>query len=281
MVVVAKTLQEALECRSQHPCTIVAGGTDQYVRLRSREGVPPALGEHVLFVANIKELSAIEREEPVLSIGATATLAAILNHEATPSLLKQAIRQIGGPGMRHMGTLAGNIANASPAADGVCALVALGASLALQSLVGSRTQKVADFIVGVRKTTLQPNELITKIFVPLEDWNVAHFVKVGGRKADAISKVSFSGLARIEHGRLLDVRVAFGAVAPRVVRDEAFEETLKGSRLDRLDIDAIVSHYAPLIAPIDDQRSTKDYRHEVALNLLRTFVRTLTEGLND
>lgn len=280
MVGAPKTLKEALDFRSQFPCTVVAGGTDQYVRYRNKEGVPPSLGEHVLYLMGVSELAFIQTEETHLAIGATATLASILNHDLTPSLLKQAIRQIGGPGIRNMGTLAGNVANASPAADAVCALVALGASVRLQSLAGSRVMLVEDFILGVRKTALKPNELIAAILVPLQPWNVETFRKVGGRKADAISKVSFCGLAHWKKGKLQDIRIALGAVAVKVVRDAAFEHTLQGQTLANLDAEAIAAHYGSLIAPIDDQRSTKEYRHDVAMNLVRTFVRNLAEGTN-
>jgi CO/xanthine dehydrogenase FAD-binding subunit len=280
MVSAPKTLKEALDFRAQTSCTVVAGGTDQYVRYRNKEGVPPNLGEHVLYLMGIGELSFIRKEVDHLAIGATATLSSILNHDLTPSLLKQAIRQIGGPGIRNMGTLAGNIANASPAADAVSSLVALGASVTLQSLSSERIILVEDFILGVRKTALGSDELITSILVPLKPWNVETFRKVGGRKADAISKVSFCGLAKWNQGKLVDIRIALGAVAVKVVRDAAFETSLLGEKLNRLDAEAVASHYAASIAPIDDQRSTKEYRHEVAENLVRTFIRNLAEGTN-
>lgn len=280
MVNAPKTLKEALAFRSQVRCTVVAGGTDLYVRFKNKEGVPPELGENVLYLMGVSELSHMKNDGAVLMIGATATLSSILDHALTPSLLKQAIRQIGGPGIRNMGTLAGNIANASPAADAVCALVALQATVRLQSLAGSREMLLEDFILGVRKTALRSDELITAILVPLSPWDVSTFRKVGGRKADAISKVSFCGLAKWNQGKLVDIRIALGAVAVKVVRDAAFEATLRRQALPKLDVEAIAAHYAASIAPIDDQRSTKEYRHDVATNLVRTFVRSLAEGTN-
>jgi CO/xanthine dehydrogenase FAD-binding subunit len=277
MVAAPTTLQEALELLSKQPCTIVAGATDQYVRLRNREGVKPNLGEHVLYLSAIAELASCKQIGDTLEIGATATLTDLLKHPELPEVLRQAIRQIGGPGIRNIATLAGNIANASPAADGVCALVALRASVELRSLSSKRTMSVSDFILGVRKTALCADELIVKILVPIETWTFGRFVKVGGRKADAISKVSLSVLARTDQGIVSDLRIAFGASSPRIASDRSFEEGLVGTPLEALDEQRILSHYASLLSPIDDQRSDKQYRLDVAMNLLRTAIRDIRE----
>jgi xanthine dehydrogenase FAD-binding subunit len=273
------TLQEALQTLSERTCKVIAGGTDLMVQKRSPAGVLPAFYQPLLFLNHVKSLHQITADSNHLHIGALATYSEILEHPKTPPLLKAAIEQIAGPAIRNVGTLAGNIVNASPAGDGVLALVALDATLTSESLKGKRDLFVKDFILGPRKTALNNNELVTQIHVPLREPTLARFYKVGGRKANAISKIAFAGFADVIQGKIAEFRLAFGAVGPVVVRSIDTELLILGQSLEQVvfDPEKIALLFEPLLRPIDDQRSTSAYRKDVALNLIQRFLRELAE----
>jgi len=270
--------KEALVKLNEEPYQLVAGGTDLMVQHRLWGGVPVDLMNHVLFLANLSELKSIQKQGKCLRIGAMMSLQDILNHPDTSSLLKKAIGEMASPGIRHIATLAGNIGNASPAGDGLVPLLLYDAFVVLESIDGTREVRIQDYIIGPRQTIRKQNELIREIVVPLKDFTNETFVKVGGRKADAISKVSFAGAARIEEGILKDIRFAFGAVYKTVVRSKEVEESLIGRTISELQtaIPTIKKKMDALIHPIDDQRSNKKYRRLVALNLLETFLKDLS-----
>jgi xanthine dehydrogenase FAD-binding subunit len=185
--------------------------------------------------------------------------------------------EIAAPGIRHMATLAGNIANASPAADGLCTLVALDATVVIASVNSTRIEHVNDIIVAPKKINLSENELIIEIRIPKSDWSFTAFYKVGGRKADAISKVSLAGSVTYESDRISAWRIAFGAVGPKVVLNPDLDRMMIGKSVRAIKRDAasIVKLYEPFIKPIDDQRSTAAYRKQVALNLIGRFIENM------
>jgi CO/xanthine dehydrogenase FAD-binding subunit len=174
--------------------------------------------------------------------------------------------------------LGGSICNASPAGDTLPLLYVYNAKLLLRSVHGDRVVAINDFIQGPRRVQRHHNEMLVEIILPsvLEEGSHVVFEKIGNRNADAIAKVSFAGYIQINGVRIEDVRFAFGAVGPTIVRSIDIEKKLYGLTipLAEADIAQIVAAFDKIIKPIDDQRSTALYRKTVALNLLRYFLCT-------
>jgi CO/xanthine dehydrogenase FAD-binding subunit len=273
-----RTLEEALAIRSERQAIALAGGTDLLVRNRSWSGTQPAIDRPVLFLNRIDALRTIERSEHTITIGAAVTLTELLETPALPPDLRSAITQMASPAIRNAATLGGNICNASPAADTLPSLYAADAIVRLQRPGGQRDLPVRAFITGPGQTVLVNDELLTAIQIPITPFNRVIYRKVGTRKANALSKLSFVGLAQIEASTVQDIRIAFGAVAPIVVREPAFESLLIGMPLSDVPAhaDAVCRHFAERITPIDDQRSTANYRKTTALRLLANFLSRLS-----
>lgn len=268
------TLSEALAVRARDGAVPMAGATDLLVRHRKPAGVVPEFGKPVVYIAHLKELTQIESSDNELRIGGATTYTDLLQHSSTPELLRSAIVEIAAPGLRNVGTLAGNICNASPAADAVCPLYALDAEVELASSGGTRRLPIEDFITGPGRTVLGDDELLTAVVIPRLGGDAWFYKKVGTRRANALSKLSFAARAAVRDGAIVDVAIAFGAVAPTVVRSRGIEETLAGVSIAEIvrRREDIVERYREVVSPIDDQRSTARYRTEVALNLVEAFI---------
>lgn len=268
-------LDETLSQLNREDCAIIAGGTDVMVLHKSRRGVPPKIPKPIVFINHLSELKQVYQHHKDLHIGACCTYSELLEHPLIPFALKNAIKTIAAPAIRNRGTLGGNICNASPAGDMLPLLYVYNAKLLLRSVNGDRMVAISDFIQGPRRVQRFHNEIVTEIILPsvLEDSHVV-FEKVGNRNADAIAKVSFAGFVRISKDRIDDIRFAFGAVGPTMVRSIDIEKKLVGKMIPLADADiaAIVAAFDKIIRPIDDQRSTAAYRKTVALHLLRYFL---------
>ncbi len=277
--IIPNNLREALNFIKEGNVILMGGGTDLMIQKRNTAGTPPRFEKNVVYLANLKELNYIKVTPHEICIGAMTPLETILESKMTPSLLKKVIGEMASPGIRHTATLAGNIANASPAGDGIAVLYALDARLVLESIREERTIPIEEFITGVRKTVLKPDELIKEIRIPKDSFTTEKWMKVGGRKADAISKVSFVGACTIKDHRIEDIRMAFGAIAPTVIRSRKLEKALQNRHVSEVkaDVTNILKHFDDLFTPIDDQRSNKDYRRQVANNLARDFILGLEE----
>ena len=275
--IIPASLNEALELLNDRPFKIMAGGTDLMVQRRAWSQTPPEFSEDVLYIFNLEELKYIKEEEGFIVIGSTTPVEDLLHNDLTPFLLKEAIGIMASPALRHMATIAGNIGNASPAGDTLPILYALDAIIVLQSVEGERDLPISEVITGPRKHVIKQNEIIKEIKIPISVFTDSVFEKVGGRKADAISKLSFTGVVNIKDNKVLDFRIAFGAVSATILRRKEIEEKYVGLTKEELigKVDEIVNEYDPFIRPINDQRSNKEYRKTVALNLLRNFVTTL------
>lgn len=274
---VPKNLKEALEFLATHDSYIVAGGTDLMVQKHKSSGLLPNFERDVMYIMGLKELDYIRVDENRnLHIGAVTRYCELLNSALVPEPFKAVIREIASPNIRNMATLVGNIANASPAGDALVPLNLYDASIVLTSKKGSRTVLVSDFIQGYRKTDHHIDELITEVIIPNLDLNVT-YKKVGSRKAETITKVSFMGGYKIESGMIKELRIAFGSVAVKVVRSKEIEQKYQKISINELRarVDDIVNEYDWLITPITDQRSTKEYRKKVAFNLLRAFLKSI------
>lgn len=271
------TLDEALFQINQSEYQIIAGGTDVMIQYRSWADTSLQTKKPLLFIHQLKELDFIVRDKNYINVGACVTLSNLFKSPLIPLVLKNTIIEIASPSIRNTATLAGNIANASPAADAVCTLIALDALVEIKSLDSVRTVKIEHLITGVKKTSLLSNEIITTIKIPNIHHDYQFFYKVGGRKADAISKVSLAAVANILDGRITKWRLAFGAVGPKVVTDITKDETFVGKTIDEIreSILSVQELYASIIHPIDDQRSTKQYRSTVAGNLIKKFIEAL------
>lgn len=267
------TLSEALRLRAAKGLVPYAGGTDIMVHAPKDTSF--------LFLRRVPQLTAITVQSGFLHIGACCTYAALLQNGQVPGLLQQAIRQIAAPPVRTLGTLGGNICNASPAGDTLPVLYVLNAEvlLAHEAADGSTATRLLplhSFIKGVRKTELQANELLCEIIISTQAFAHSLYCKVGARKAQAISKLSFAAVANTGEGGLLqEIRIAYGSVGATVVRSLTIEKAaLNGPP----DIEQLLAEYSALLNPIDDQRSTARYRKRVCLNLTREFLTSLLPG---
>ena len=260
----ARSLREALEILRDERRTPVAGATDVYVALNF--GTTPA--RRFLDVWAIDELRAITLRGDTLVLGALATYTSLMRSPLVAArlpMLVEAARQVGGPQIQNRGTLGGNIANASPAGDSLPVLMAADAVVILRSAGGERRVPLPELYTGYRASVIRPDELIVAVEVPAvagRQW----FRKVGTRAAQAISKVVVAAVRDPGDGAR-SVRVALGSVAPTVVRARAAERALAGGAT----IDEAALALAADIAPIDDVRSTAEYRRRVAANLVRRF----------
>lgn len=274
---IPKNLKDALEFLATHDAYIMAGGTDLMVQKHKSSGLLPTFERDVLYIMGLKELDYIKVDEKKnLHIGSITRYCELLNSALVPEPFKQVIREIASPNIRNMATLVGNIANASPAGDALVPLNLYDASIVLTSKKGSRTLLVSDFIQGYRKTDHHVDELITEVIIPNLDLNIS-YTKVGSRKAETITKVSFMGGYKVENGMIKDLRIAFGSVFEKVVRSKEIEQKYQKISLNefRARIDDIVNEYDWIVKPITDQRSTKEYRKKVAFNLLRAFLKSI------
>lgn len=267
-------LNEALRILGSGPVVVMAGGTDLMVRHKTWSGVVPGFDRQVMFVGHLPEIQAIEITDDGLVIGSAVTLADILDHPAVPEYIKKPITEMASPPIRNLATLGGNICNASPAGDSLPMLYALGARLQLQSTQEIQTVPITEFIVGPGRTTRQPEQLLTRIEIPLPRSPACYYRKVGQRKANSISKVSFYAIADHDQNRINWVRIALGAVGPVVVRSQAAEAVVAGRNCDELKalIPEVKEMYGEMIKPVDDIRSTRSYRQEVSLRLLENYL---------
>ncbi len=271
MLLFPTTFDELFRLQAQHPdAHLMAGGTDLLVALRHG----PQDERTIICLERIDELRRIdELDDGGVSIGATATFSTIARNalllERYP-LLTQAAATVGGPAIRTMATLGGNIVTASPAADSLPALYLLDARLELRSAVGSRNVAISDFISGPRQTCLQPGELVSRILLPTpRDWTFQRFEKVGRRKSLAIAVASLASLVQVaEDGTVAEARFAWGSVGPTVLRCAEAGQVLVGRPLseESLKTAVLLAHQA--VRPIDDIRATAEYRRSVAGNLL-------------
>lgn len=273
-----KDLDTALRLLSRDPGVWhpFAGGTDLMVLLEFGK-LPPG---NYLSIWGLDELRGITVTPEHIALGAVTTYTDVLSHpvlRAECPLLCVAARQTGGIATQNRGTLGGNIANASPAADSPPALLAYDAELELRSIDGVRRVPYHRFHSGYKVMDLAPGEIIHRIILPrrASAW-LQTYKKVGTRAAQAISKVCLAAAMNLDGRQVLDARIALGSVAPTVVRCVQAEAALRGRLLDD---DAMAAAAAALpgdVTPIDDLRSTARYRLRVAQNLLIQF---LTESL--
>ncbi len=236
--IIPANYREALSLLNEEPYQIIAGGTDLMIQKRNTAGLPPKFEKNLLFLFNLKELKVVIKEPSQIRIGSMTSLEDLLDHPDTPPLLKQVIAEMASPAVRNVATLSGNIGNASPAGDSLVALYLLDAMVVLESIGGIRRLPIEEIIVGPRKTVIRANELIREIIIPDQDFTKVQWIKVGGRRADAISKVSFAGAVSLKNQMIQDFRVALGAVYQTVIRNRSIEASIKGQTVSALKAEA-------------------------------------------
>lgn len=264
------SLKEAVQLKADHPDTrLYAGGTDFMVRHEPCN--------KLIFLNKLKELQFIWEKGKELWIGSGCTYDILLENDMIPPVLKEAISGIAAPAIRNAGTLGGNICNASPAGDTLPVLYALGARLKLISKEQERIVPIEEFILGVRKLALKDTEILTSIIIPRQEFSRVSYQKVGARKAQALSKLSFVGLAECKDGKVSELRIAFGSVGTTVIRRKDIEKKYLNRSIYEIQglIEEIKEEYSAFVKPIDDQRSTAAYRKKVCLNLLGDFLKNL------
>jgi CO/xanthine dehydrogenase FAD-binding subunit len=271
-------LADALALLAAKPeaITPLAGATDLFVTLNAGALAPTTF----LDLSALRELApapVVESERIVL--GASTTYAAVRRDvvlRARLPLLELAAREVGALQIQNRATWAGNIENASPAADGVPVLMAYDGAVELTSVRGARWVELADYYVAYKQTVRAKDELITRWSVrPPAPEAAQTFRKVGTRKLQAISKVVFAGVIEREAsagGAVRRARLVLGSVAPVTLRLREAEGALEGHAPDEARRDEAMRAVASAIAPIDDVRSTEDYRRKVTLRIVRAFL---------
>jgi len=270
-------LDEALQVLSEKPGVWrpFAGGTDLMVLLEAGRL------SHKRFVSlwGLPELRGIETNDGYVTLGAMTTYTEIQQHSVLRSefpMLCEAASLTGAVAIQNRGTIGGNIANASPAADSLPALLVYEAELELVSAGGSRIVPYRDFHTGYKTFVMREDELIRAIRLPRKTTGWRQYLrKVGTRRAQAISKVCIAAVALVDDKTIKDIRLAYGSVAPVPVRTRKTEDALKDQKIDPATIKLAHTELINELKPIDDVRSTADYRSRVAANLLEDFLNKL------
>jgi CO/xanthine dehydrogenase FAD-binding subunit len=273
---------EAVRLFSQHPLALpLAGGTDLMVSWN----MGLLNDKTVLDLSEIRGWTGVKKTAAGLSVGSLATHAELRDHpEVRRSfpLLAQACAEVGSVQIQNRGTIGGNLANASPAGDTFPALAVYEARVRTVSKHGRRVLPILDLFAGVKKTVLAQNELIEAVDLPFlpsrPDRQV--FRKVGTRAAQAISKAAAAGLLWLGKGGVVkELRFSLGSVAPTVRRAKTAEAFLAGRKPTRRAVEEAAELLAGDISPIDDFRSTAEYRLAVCRNILRSFLGAPPSGL--
>jgi CO/xanthine dehydrogenase FAD-binding subunit len=279
-VFIPSTLDSLWRILNEEPeACIYAGGTDLFVVLRKNPVSPSPL----VCLGQIRELQGVQESDQGVFIGACSSHASLLANpiigKAFPVLTK-ALQSLGSPPIRNMGTIGGNICTASPAGDTLPPLYALDAELEIRSHNAARRIAIADFIVGPGQRHLTRGEIVAGIWLQNNsDFNIHHFEKVGQRNALAISIASLAALLTVTAAGIIErIRLAWGSVAPTIVRPADIEATLTGQPLSRETLQETVPLLQKAISPIDDIRATASYRRTVAGNLLLRLLAVSRRG---
>lgn len=273
----AESPQEACALLARHgaKARLLAGGTDLMVALNLRQSAP-----EVLVYIGDSGLNYIKAEGNNLVIGAGTSLSEILESalvkEKAP-LLVETISHMASVAIRNVGTIGGNLATASPAADSATALLALGASLKLVSKGGERMVPMGQFFTGPGETVLRTDEIIQEIWIPVQvegmKWG---YHKIGKRKAQSLSIVSVAICGSLKNGVCKGVRIALGAVAPTPILAEGASALLEGKMLDENLINETAKAAANATSPVDDVRSSAWYRRRASEALVRQLLANMS-----
>jgi CO/xanthine dehydrogenase FAD-binding subunit len=268
-----RTLADAFAILAGGPHRPIAGGTDVMVQITGELGPPP---DRMIDLWQLDELRGVAVDGRSVSLGALTTYTQLRRsaacREHLPALV-DAAATIGAAQIQNRGTLGGNVANASPAGDTLPVLLAMDAEIVVGGGRGERSIPARDFWVAYRRTALEPDELVLRIVIPIVAGRDVRFRKIGTRRAQAISKVVMALAWRDTAGRWSDVRLALGSVADRPIRASSAERVLEGASPTPETADRAAAAIAAEIHPIDDVRSSADYRRAVTSRVLRRLIR--------
>ena len=269
------TTEEALECLAKENTMACAGGTNLYVDRRHGK----FLDKDYVSLDKLCNLKKVTADTSFWHIGSMVNFASAEKLEMPGAeCFTKASSEVGAPQIRNRGTVGGNIISASPAADTVPALIALDAKVVLKSMTGERTVALTEFMKGPGKTDLKSGELMTEIIVP-KGTGHSVFSKVGKRNALAIAICNQAVYMETENGKVKEIRIAMGSVAPTAVRAKSAEALLLGT--DKATLESVEFRKSLKeallqdICPIDDVRATKEYRQSVAFRMLISNVKKL------
>ncbi|MCP4071213.1 MAG: hypothetical protein GY742_05665 [Hyphomicrobiales bacterium] len=265
-------LEDALSILSDMKGTPVAGGTNILIDIRSQKENPPRL----VALGDIDELRGIKVEKGRVVVGSRTTISDLLKSsqllKTSPSVI-DAAGQFAGQMVRNTGTMGGNIACASPAADLVPPLMSLDAEVRLASASGSRTVALRDYYQGYKQDVRGADELVTQVsWNALPQKSVNRFYKLARRRGDAITVTGVAVTLSVSNGKCSKARIALGAVAPTAIRAEKAENMLEGQVLSETLIEAVATQAAAECSPIDDVRASADYRRHSVQMLTRRLI---------
>lgn len=269
------SLDQAFQLLSSQSWSVLAGGTDFFPA-----HVAKPINAAVLDISRLSDLRKITLGEDAWRLGALVTWTDILRADLPPAFegLKLAAREIGSVQIQNVGTLGGNLCNASPAADSVPPLLTLEAEVELSSKRGQHRLPLADFITGYRATARRSDELLTAVLIPKHAARgQSTFKKLGARKYLVISVAMAAARLEIEDGRIVTARIALGACSPISQRLTSLEGALLGRHQADLGAMVTADHLKDL-SPIDDIRATAHYRREAALELVKRTVLAAAEA---
>ena len=267
-----RKIEEALEILSKYgkEIKVIAGGTDlliqYYDRLYEVNGW--------LDLKNIKELKDIRINKNQIKIGAMVTHTQLEKSEDIKkyfSILSKAAADIGSPQIRNRGTIGGNIVNASPAGDLLAPLMAYKAKFKLLSVQKEALISAEDFFLGPKKTILEPDQLLTQIILPLpKKKTYGCWIKISKRKALIIATITLALVVEMaeDNKTVKDVRICLGSVAPTPIEIKEIRKKMVGKNFDQLDFAELGQIVEDKISPIDDIRGTREYRKDVAKNIM-------------
>lgn len=273
------SLDEALRLRSAG-ARIIAGGTDLYPAAVTD---PARLGQgDIIDLTGCPALTGISQTSDGWRIGAATSWAAIRDAELPVELaaLQRAAAEVGGRQVQSRGTIGGNIVNASPAADGIPALMALDAQVELRCAGVRRILSLDEFVLGPRHTALAADEILTAVLLPHAPEGGArrsHFLKLGARRYLVISIVMAAGSLDVASGRVVRSRIAVGSASAVAMRLAALERDLEGVPIARIG-DVVRDDHVACLTPIEDVRADAHYRREAALVLTRRLLQDLSEA---
>lgn len=266
---VAPNDEEKLKRELSKPGTFpMAGGTDLLVKIRTGKIKP----SRIVSMLRIQSLHILEMRSNELVIGANVTYSELMDFEPLKRnfpLLYDAIYTVGSPQIRNRGTLVGNIVNASPAGDGLLALYLLDARVELSN---GDILPVEEFVTGPGRTALPAGEYIRAIHIPGSNWDIHYFEKVGQRNAVTISIASVGWLVRCRSGVIDEFRIAFGSVAPTVLRLRDVEDHARGKHIDEEFVRSLSDMVKERVKPIDDIRGSAEYRRRLCANLVYRMI---------
>jgi carbon-monoxide dehydrogenase medium subunit len=278
-----RTIDETLQLLNRHgaDARIINGGTDLLIEIERKIRSPQVL----IDISRVPEQDTIREEGDYIRLGPGVTHNQVVGSELLKRLAYPLVRacwEVGAPQIRNRGTIAGNIVTASPANDTIVPLWAMGAEVRLRSVRGERVVPFSNFFKGVRKTAMEPDEMVVQVqFQKMSPRDRGTFVKLGLRRAQAISVVSAAVVLEFEDMEISNAWIALGAVAPTIITCGEAEQVLVGNYLSDAGIQEAAELAAHEAKPIDDVRGTAEYRREMVRVCVTRALRQIRDNSYD